>query len=545
MRIPKNPEEREFFYLDLINKCEVSKSERQGDYASLRSFFLFGAGPEESPAPFNKIGSHIDTLSSFLYSAETTRFNIALGASADPLMHRYVPTLTQALHDEWNNSNADQVFATALIWALVFNSTFIKLIRYKGSINPYLVDPATIGVLREDVPYTDRQQAITQEYYMTKHDLFSMLYEHPNRDNIVSRITTGAYTPQQIPDGIDRIVMSQTNPTLYGTVNLDLYGYNRMKARIAEDTVKMIELYVWNDEINDYQIVTKAEPDVIIYDRPQHDGGPNPIFLKGELPFIQICPNPQYDYYWGQSEVSKLIYLQQMRNRRMTEILDLLSKQVNPPTALTGFTGIFDEKNFALNRAGGLISSDMPNAKAERLSPQIPQDLYQQIREIDQMFEETSGISSVLSGKGEQGVRSAGHASQLARLGSSRAKKRAMVVEDSLEKMATLYLKLMQLDHDKELKDIEGGDFIPSQFTKDYVVKVDAHSNSPIFMEDLRQLAFNLFKAQAIDKESLLDLLDPPMKQLLKERLKKMEAKAASQPPQGGGGQVTPMKKQA
>ena len=48
-------------------------------------------------------------------------------------------------------------------------------------------------------------------------------------------------------------------------------------------------------------------------------------------------------------------------------------------------------------------------------------------------------------------------------------------------------------------------------------------------MEDLRQLAFNLFKAQVIDKESLLDLLEPPMKQLLKDRLKKMEEKQAKQ----------------
>jgi hypothetical protein len=48
-------------------------------------------------------------------------------------------------------------------------------------------------------------------------------------------------------------------------------------------------------------------------------------------------------------------------------------------------------------------------------------------------------------------------------------------------------------------------------------------------------LAFNLFKAQVIDKESLLDLLEPPMKQQLKDRLKKMEAaqaaQAAAQPP--------------
>jgi len=148
------------------------------------------------------------------------------------------------------------------------------------------------------------------------------------------------------------------------------------------------------------------------------------------------------------------------------------------------------------------------------------------------MFSEASGISSVLQGKGESGVRSSGHASQLARLGSSRAKKRALIVEDSLEKVATLYLKLMQTYDKTHFKDDEGHQFIAEQFTKDYVVKVDAHSNSPIFTEDLRQLAFNLFKAKAIDTESLLDLLEPPMKQLLKDKLKKKEQAAAAQPQQ-------------
>ena len=62
-------------------------------------------------------------------------------------------------------------------------------------------------------------------------------------------------------------------------------------------------------------------------------------------------------------------------------------------------------------------------------------------------------------------------------------------------------------------------------------------------MEDLRSMAFQLLKAGAIDKESLIDLIEPPMKQLLKDRLKKMEEKQqqqqAQQPPQGaapGGG---------
>ena len=527
MKIPSG-ESREDFYLDIINKCMVSKEERRGDYTTLRAYYLFGAGPESPPAYFNKIHPHLDQLTSFLYSAETTRFSIALGASVPSAEHKKTPSLTQALNDEWLNSNADQVFSTALTWALVYNTSFVKLV-YKNGIHPYMIEPSAIGVLREDTPYTDRQEAIVQTYYITKSELYARLYSHPKRDSIVARLATGTKVSESdIPEAVNRIVMSQTNPTIYGNVNMDLYGMNRYKARVAEDTVEMTELWVWNDDTEDYQVVTMAAPNVIIYDRPGAS-----LFLKGECPFVQICPNPLYDYFWGASEVQQLLLLQELRNTRMTEILDLLSKQVNPPTALTGFTGILDEKNFALNRAGGLLASDMPNAKAERLAPSMPPDLFEVIHEIDAMFSEVSGISNVLSGRGESGVRSQGHASQLARLGSSRAKKRALIVEDSLEKVATLYLKLMQVYDNTHFRDTEDVPFIPEQFTKDFVVKVDAHSNSPIFTEDLKTLAFNLHKAGAIDKESLLDLLEPPMKQLLKDKLKRKEK-------EGGGEQQPP-----
>ena len=522
MRIPKEPIAREQFYLDLIEKCLVSREQRKVDYSSLRSYYLIGNAPDDVPAIYNKIYPHIDQLTSFLFSAETTRFSIDLGASVPADEFRRVPILTKALNDEWLNSNCDQVFSNALTWALCYNTTFVKLI-YRSGIHPYMIDPGNVGVLREDTPYTDRQEALVQKYYITKSELMNRLYSHPKRDEILKRVSSAYHeTGLDVPEGLDRIVMSQSNPTMYGNVNLDLSGYTRYKARVAEDTVEMNELWVWNDETQDYQVVTIADPDIVIYDRPGET-----VFLKGECPFVQVCPNPQYDYYWGQSEVQRLVFLQQLRNKRMSEILDLLSKQVNPPTALIGFSGILDEKNFALNRAGGLLSSDLPNAKVERVAPTMPQQLFEVIHEVDAMFAEASGISSVLSGRGEQGVRSAGHASQLARLGSSRAKKRAIIVEDAIEKVATLYLKMMRVYDDTHFKDVDGIPFIAAQFTEDFVVKVDAHSNSPIFTEDLRQLAFNLFKAQAIDREGLIDLLEPPMKQLLKEKLKANEQKQA------------------
>ena len=543
MKIPKGMLDRDEFYRDIIYKCEVSLNSRKVDYASLRNWYLFGNGPDEAPALYNKIFPHLDQVTSFLYSAETTRFSINLGASIPDNEHRKIPVLTKALNNEWLNSNADQVFSTATTWALVYGTTYVKMIMQNG-IHPYMVEPGCVGVLREDITYTDRQEALIQKYYITKSELYTRLYSHPNRDKIIQRMNSMPHERTEIANGLERIIISQSNPTIYGNVNLDLAGGNRYKAEVSEDTVEMTELWLWDDDSQDYRVVTKADPDIIIYERSGEE-----MFIKGELPFIQICPNPLYDYYWGASEVQRLIYLQQLRNRRMTEILDLLSKQVSPPTALIGFTGILDEKNFALNRAGGLLSTDMPNAKVEKLAPTMPPDLFAELREIDAMFEEASGVGNVLQGKGEAGVRSAGHASQLARLGSSRVKKRALIIEDSLEKLATLYLKAMQLYDDTHFKDTHGVPFIAEQFTKEFIVKVDGHSNSPIFTEDTRTLAFNLLKAGAIDKKSLLDLIEPPMKEELIERLKMMEAKQAAQPQPPAGehkkGHKTPEHKES
>jgi hypothetical protein len=362
---------------------------------------------------------------------------------------------------------------------------------------------------------------------MTKSDLYDRLYSHPHRQRIIDEITASEKTEQAIPTGVDRIIMSQVNPAIYGNVNMNLEGYSRYRATVAEPVTEMRELWVWNDETMDYQVVTQAEPEVVIYDREGEK-----LFLKGELPFIQLCPDPLYDYYWGASEVHKLVLLQDARNKRVLEIMDLLSKQVNPPTALMGFTGLLDEKNFTLNRAGGLLATDMPTAKVERLAPNIPEDVFREIEQIDRMFEEASGINSILAGRGESGVRSANQASQLARLGSSRIKKRALIIEDALEKMATLFLKLIQRYDDAKFEDEAGLAFVAEQFTKDFTVKVDAHSNSPVFMEDLRQMAFNLRKVDAIDNEDLLELLDIPGKQLLKAKLKKREAAKAAMPQQ-------------
>jgi hypothetical protein len=62
---------------------------------------------------------------------------------------------------------------------------------------------------------------------------------------------------------------------------------------------------------------------------------------------------------------------------------------------------------FAVSAAGEIVPADQVsvrpevNGKIEKLAPDLPDDLFRELKEIDAMFEEASGINSIMSGRGE------------------------------------------------------------------------------------------------------------------------------------------------
>jgi hypothetical protein len=510
-------------YQEVIRRCRESREERRDKYAVWRQYYLFGSGlTGNREGIINKIYPHIDQITAFMYSQETTRFNVNLGASVSDLEIPKLPIMNRAVNDQWNNSNADIVFGQALLWSFVYGSTFVKTIWRGDMPESYVIEPHNFSVLREDVTQLSRQEAYEHSYWITRSQLENELASHPSSSEILKDITEQPKRSESTTPGMDRIMTAAYTPNMVGSVNTDLSTITNLYIpKVAEPMIEMTELYIYDDELKDMRVVTLADPFVVIFDRPIER-----MFLKEETPITQVCPNPAYDYFFGHSEVERLVPLQDKRNMRQTEVDHMLNMQANPAKNFSGFPGMTDELALAMDSPGGYVQSETPGAKVDSIAPDIPNDMFQAIREIDMMFEETSGITNVMSGKGESGVRSTGHASQLARLGSSRIKKRALIIEDSLEKVATLYLKLMR-KYDKRMYREEGHSpaeqqvFIADQLVDDFVVKVDAHSNSPIFMEDQRELVFELFKIKAITRETLLELLDIPMKELLKQRLKK------------------------
>jgi len=546
VKIPSDPVKRQILYDELTQQCLASRSERYEFYRTLRNYYLFGSS-DDGGTPYNKIGSTIDTLSSFIYAPDSVRFSINLGVSADDLdIHKARP-LAREISEQWRISGSHVRFGVAAKWSLVFGTMLMKVQWRHGIARTYLLEPHQFGVLREDLMDLSDQEAFVMCYTTTKTQLERDLTGNPRAHSILSRVGKGGGVSSGtgFGDGLNRLLLSNPVGGVPGSVAPN-YGnsggtvaggiggtpgsatsYN-YAPKVDAELIDMWDLYVWNDDIDDYQIVSMASPNVVIYDRAQKFVG-----IQGMPHFAVVrAENNLYDFFWGDSFVARLAWLQEWRTEDAANIRNLSAKQSDPPISATGMGGIQEEKLLALRRAGGRFSTTNPNTKIESHAPKMPDNPYASLAEIDKMFDDTAGIGHILQGKGESGVRSKGQADLMARLGSSRPKQRATAVEESAEDVATLMLRTIQENSPQRfMAEIPGKKeklpFVAEQFTKDYEVKVDAHSSSPIFVEDRKHDAELLLEARAIDRETFLEMYDPPNVQDLIVKLKVIEQKEA------------------
>jgi hypothetical protein len=271
------------------------------------------------------------------------------------------------------------------------------------------------------------------------------------------------------------------------------------------------------------------------------------LFLPKDHPFTVVRPHEIYDYFWGKAHIEPLIPLQNWSTERLDQIHDILEKQAYPPRVGSGMMGMTDEKMEAFGGADSWVYDQMPGAKVEEMKPTMPDDIFADFKEIGQIFIEASGLTATIEGKGEAGVRSRGHAKQLATTGSGRIKKLAVKLEEPLVRFADLNIRLKMKNSDEPLypdpdpakPDGKPEPFVPAQIAGDFTMRIAGHSHSPLFVDDTKEMAALLFKAKAIDREMLIRLLNPPDKNNMIRALRARviaEAKAlATRPPPGAG----------
>ena len=183
--------------------------------------------------------------------------------------------------------------------------------------------------------------------------------------------------------------------------------------------------------------------------------------------------------------------------------------------------------------ADNWVMDQLPQASIKELAPQMPPDIFADYNSIGALFVEASGLTETLQGKGTKDVRSKGHAQQMLTTGSGRIKKTATKLEAPLVRMGDLALKLNQRNNDQPIipdpkDDGKPGDaFLYANLASDYSLTVAGHSHSPLFSDDSKDMATLLMKAQAIDKEGFIRLMNPPGRNNLIHSLRDREKKAA------------------
>jgi hypothetical protein len=409
----------------------------------------------------------------------------------------------------------------------------MKSLWENGHCRAYAVRPHDFGVYNESITTLDDQEALAHCYTVGWEEFRRRIDFLPNAKAILDNVTPQKGADATEGDGVSRLILTASapitpaNPNASGALsNTALMSAPNYDAKTDIEVVELVELWVWNDDKEDYQIVTMAGP-IPIVDRQASDMVRGQVmFPKGENPFTAFTPNKKYNYFWGTSDVARVISLQMSQVKLVNDFDNLLEKQVRPPVSGYGYT---DEQMLALQSIGGIATANDPNAAAQLHPPEIPDEVFKRFDMIDEGFADALALHNILQGKGEPGVRGRGHAQELARISSSRIKEKALSVEDSLEKTATLQLRLMQVYDETKLHDEEGKAFVLAQFPFESTVKVDAHSNSPLFTDDTKDLAFQLLEAEVIDGETLVDMVKPQNAELVKLKYKalKKEKEAA------------------
>src|SRR5262245_923629 len=529
---------------DLIEKCAASRSQRKSRYATLRQWYLRGSNGNE-PARYDKLLSFVELLASHLYAPDTTRFYVKMPPATRAPWLEYLDTARDEFDEVWRDSGADVMYSLILEWATVYGAAVAKVLPDPDTdAQVAYVHPGDFGVLREDLGVLDRQDVMAHWFSLTVPDIMRMVKGLPHEKEIVAwaqeHAQPGASGESTVlPTVVQQVIVSNvtgTFPNQQATGITDFGAFNDDdRAAVEEPLVELCELWERADFTQDGKrysdfLVSTVIGDWTIMERrnpvlPHTDVGYT--VFPGEAPFVNVQSKPMLDYFWGRSRIVNLLALQKWRESRMTQIDDLMKVLLDPSLFDTGMMGVSDQHRRALRTPGGFAAFTSPQGKVEQVKREMPQDAYNIIREIDGMFNDSAGITASMQGENEQGIRAGEQFSRVATVGSSRVRRSALITEDALEVLATKMFRLKQRRDDTEYEIPGGKRFLLGQLGPTAKMKVSAHTSSPIYAEMLQQKADRLLKAGAIDLVDYVELIDPPMKEALKQKARKlMEQKA-------------------
>lgn len=573
------------FAADITQQCTASQRKRVDRGAFYNNLFQTG-GLDGGSSTYNKTNIHVSNLAAFMFSPIELLFSIQPTDSSQADWRAMAGGAAQLLHRMIRLGEVDSQIDATVLQSAIRGKAFLQLLWTDRGFEAYTLQPELMGVLREDLSTLDEQEAFTFSTYMTPGQFANLVAAHPDRDEILRKAkrysmpSDPATSPQNL-NMLKTVVMGGgwgsgpvkspddgTN-TNRGMVDWLTNPVPEFDPELLTSLIKFDETWIKDADTHDWTTLQTVGDDIVVEGRYLRRNlfadpgtalsqemiaaskGNNP--LAGHQPFIEFCPTPIHGYFWGRSEVYNVALLQLALNSRIDGINALLRRQEDPPYKFIGTKQINQTIMSKLKKPGGFFSDADANSKVESLAPDLPDDLWLDVHEIERRFDEMGGFTPTTQGRGEQGVRSRAQAETLVRTASPRFKARALRIERSVEAVGSRGIDILKARYPYKVsawakpsaddgaaapeswwknfwKEPAPGmkriEFLMASLPDDWVVRVDSHSSSPIFSYEAKELAFALAKAGAIGAPDLITMTHPPHEEALALQA---EAKAISQ----------------
>lgn len=564
MRFSVNPEKRVTKALEVLEICSASQQERSSFYRQVRHIYQYGAHPGLE-CKDNRVKPIVDRLSSFLYAPESVNFWADLGPQSlanwsdvpDQVMQKLgeidamtamsedkleglleqiqfdrIESVIDSMNDSWTDTDIDIDLGGAITSALIEGCSIMNLqveprSNGQNSIVSYEVNPEYFGVWREDQKSLSKQQAVCHTSHLSEPELLFLLWKHPDRDAIMRDLEPGdndtVSAGRVFPTGVDDTSISGSPLGVFT-------GQFNYEPKHGAPLYKIHELYCWDDAAMDWRffkiVGTRVVTDFLVGGEYAANGAlvKKGNGVKGRLPFVKICPYPMRNYFWGWSMVDGLQILQSWYSARLNKLDETFEKSLDKPRAIMGMGGLSDEIDMALNRAGGTAYIGQPGATITEMDRSVPPEALAILETIRDTFYDYSSMRPSMFGKqDQQGARTEGIASQFMRVGAAPIRRVALTVEKQIEEIASLLYLFKRKYEDEKLSSPNGQTFLLAEFPEDARIKVDGHSQCPLFVEDNMRKAESLMRYGVLTPSTFVDLTHPEMKGLIKFRLRKIE----------------------
>lgn len=556
MHIPKTDTVK--FARELANLCMSSRVDRVNAYTFFDNFAFMGSSDSATPALYNLTHASLDELESLFFSPVSLRFTISDPDIPNVVNEAKGRAAASRIRKYCRQTDTDSLISQAVGVALRKSMGIIKLTCNNKTFRPSLVQPDNFGVLHENHCKLDHDmEAFCHRMLITPSQFMRLVKGRPDeavlKEKVKNRVRNETSEMKPAEGSAMNIVTGGLYPfrqpgepanIARGVVDWMSQPKPLLDPAVESAMIEMDELYVWDDARDDWATLQVIGDDALIAGGLSINNAysynttsmQTEECLKGEHPFNTFCVNPVPGYFWGFSEVMRMVFLQEAINARITGINRMLRKQEEPGTIFTGSTGVNQLALSRLNKPAGWYSELNANAKITRDETKIPADLWNSLHEYERMLKEVNGTPPGSKGQGD-GIRSAQQADTAVRMFSPRFKDRALLVERDVEKLGASFMDLSRAHIPERLfcwvpKEAAGLEdsstageehvlippapgLVPVMFSfadlpDDVTLMVDSHSSSPAFAADSKALVFDALKTGMMSPADAVDHLDLP-----------------------------------